>query len=330
MAIYRFSAQMISRSAGRSAVAAAAYRAGAELTCDRTGQVHDYTRKGGVVSSEIIAPDGAPEWTTDRARLWNEVEAAEKRKDAQLAREVELALPRELTPDQRLQLVRSFVRSEFVSRGMVADIAIHEPKASDGGQQPHAHVMLTTRTLGPEGFQGKNRDWNDKGLLEGWREAWAHHANRALERAGQEQRIDHRSLEAQRQDALALGDDRKAQDLDREPQPKLGPTAAAMERAGIQTDRGDTLRATLQRNAARKALWERIRELSARTVEAVKDLAGLLKGADLSALKEANLKAALKRADLSKLQQPKREQQQEKARTPGLKKGPGPGFGRGL
>lgn len=329
MAIYRFSAQMISRSAGRSAVAAAAYRAGAELTCDRTGQVHDYTRKGGVVSSEIIAPNGAPEWATDRARLWNEVEAAEKRKDAQLAREVELALPRELTPDQRLELVRSFVRSEFVSRGMVADIAIHEPKASDGGQQPHAHVMLTTRTLGPEGFQGKNRDWNDKGLLENWREAWANHANRALERAGQEQRIDHRSLEAQRQDALAMGDDRKAQDLDREPQPKLGPTAAAMERAGIQTDRGDTLRATLQRNADRKALWERIRVLSARTVEAVKDLAGLLKGADLSALKEANLKAALKRADLSKLQQPKREQQ-EKARAQGLKKGPGPGFGRGL
>lgn len=330
MAIYRFSAQMISRSSGRSAVAAAAYRAGAELTCDRTGQVHDYTRKGGVVSSEIIAPNGAPEWTADRARLWNAVEAAEKRKDAQLAREVELALPRELTADQRLELVRSFVRSEFVSRGMVADIAIHEPKASDGGQQPHAHVMLTTRTLGPEGFQGKNRDWNDKGLLESWREAWANHANRALELAGQEQRIDHRSLEAQRQDALAMGDDRKAQDLDREPQPKLGPTAAAMERAGIQTDRGDTLRATLLRNADRKALWERIRELSARTVEAVKDLAGLLKGADLSALKEANLKAALKRADLSKLQQPKREQQQEKARTQGLKKGPGPGFGRGL
>lgn len=330
MAIYRFSAQMISRSAGRSAVAAAAYRAGAELTCDRTGQVHDYTRKGGVVFSEIMGPDGAPEWATDRARLWNEVEATEKRKDAQLAREVELALPRELTPDQRLELVRSFVRSEFVSRGMVADIAIHEPKASDGGQQPHAHVMLTTRTLGPEGFQGKNRDWNDKGLLESWREAWANHANWALELAGQEPRIDHRSLEAQHQDALAMGDDRKAQDLDREPQPKLGPTAAAMERAGIQTDRGDTLRATLLRNADRKALWERIRELSARTVEAVKDLAGLLKGADLSALKEANLKAALKRADLSKLQQPKREQQQEKARTQELKKGHGPGFGRGL
>lgn len=321
MAIYRFSAQMISRSAGRSAVAASAYRSGQELACERTGEVHDYSRKGGVVHSEIIAPDGAPEWATDRARLWNEVEAAEKRKDAQLAREVELALPRELSREQQTELVRGFVRDQFVSKGMVADVAIHETRASDGDRQPHAHVMLTTRQIGPEGFGQKAREWNDRAQVEGWREAWASHANRALERAGHEQRIDHRSLDAQRHDALARGDERRAQDLDREPQPKLGPVAAAMERQGIQTDRGDQLRATQARNEARQSLWEQIRGLGAqireqaaqRLREAAEkarqvkdDLAARLRQADTTRLRETNLRATLGRADTKGL----REQEQ--------------------
>lgn len=321
MAIYRFSAQMISRSAGRSAVAASAYRSGQELACERTGEVHDYSRKGGVVHSEIMAPDGAPEWATDRARLWNEVEAAEKRKDAQLAREVEIALPRELTREQQIDLTREFVREQFVSKGMVADIAIHEPKASDGDRQPHAHVMLTTRQIGPEGFGAKAREWNDRAQVEGWREAWANHANRALERAGHEQRIDHRSLDAQRQDAMARGDERRAQDLDREPQPKLGPTAAAMERQGIQTDRGDQLRGVQARNIERQGLWQQVREwggqireqaaaklreLAEQASQVKRDLAARLHQADTTRLRETNLQATLGRADTKGL----REQEQ--------------------
>lgn len=212
MAIYHLRAKIMSRSKGQSAVAgaayrggghsavhAAAYRSGAILVDERTGQSYDYSQKGHVEYTEIMAPEGAPGWTHDRSQLWNHVEAGEKRKDAQLAREMEITLPRELTPEECRDLVREFVRDEFVSRGMVADIAIHRPKASDGGEQPHAHVMLTMRTLGPdgEGFGPKVREWNNVALLEGWREAWAEAANRALERAGKEDRIDHRTLEAQ-------------------------------------------------------------------------------------------------------------------------------------
>src|SRR5450830_516705 len=272
MAIFHLSAKVISRSNGGSAVASAAYRSGEEITAERTGEIHDYTRKQGVVHSEIIAPENAPDWATDRARLWNEVEAVEKRKDAQLAREMELSLPRELSPEQRVELVRDFVRTEFVSRGMVADFAIHEPRASDGREQPHAHVMMTTRTIGPEGFGPKERAWNDKALLEGWREHWAERINAHLERVNVAERVDHRTLEAQRAEALDRAADparapierataeRQAQDLDREPQPKLGAATVAMERQGIQTDRGDQWRDVQARNAERQGLWQQVRE----------------------------------------------------------------------
>lgn len=216
MAIFHMRAQVISRSAGRSAIAAAAYRAGERLRDERTGQMHDYSRKAYVEHREIMAPETAPAWMQDRAALWSGVEAAEKRKDAQLAREVHFALPRELDRTERVELIRDFCQREFVARGMIADVAIHNPSGRDGGEQPHAHVMLTTRVLTGEGFGAKDREWNDKALYEGWRSGWAEHANRALERVGSRERIDHRSF-AER-------------GIDREPEPKLGPKAARLER----------------------------------------------------------------------------------------------------
>ena len=210
MAIYHLRAKVMSRSKGQSAVAgaayrggghsaihAAAYRSGGILVDERTGQSYDYSHKGHVEHTEIMAPDGAPGWVHDRSELWNRVEAGEKRKDAQLAREMEITLPRELTPEECKGLVRSFVAEQFVSRGMVADIAIHRPKASDGGEQPHAHVMLTMRSLDGGSFGKKERSWNGNDLLVHWREAWSVAANAALAEAGQEARIDHRSLKEQ-------------------------------------------------------------------------------------------------------------------------------------
>lgn len=219
MAIYHLHAQVIGRKAGRSAVAAAAYRAGEKLIDERAEKTHDYSRKGGVVHAEILAPGGAPEWVHDRQQLWNAVEAAEKRKDAQLAREIDIALPRELDRAEQISLVREFVQREFVERGMVADIAVHDTD----GTNPHAHIMLTMREIGADGFGKKVRAWNDKKLLEQWRAAWADAANAALERAGVEQRIDHRTLEAQ--------------GIEREPQIHLGVASHHAHQRGHDTPR---------------------------------------------------------------------------------------------
>ncbi len=270
MAIYHLSAKVIGRAAGRSSVAAAAYRSGDRLRDDRAGVEHDYGRKGGIVHAEILAPANAPDWMRDRDRLWNAVEAAERRKDAQLAREIEVALPRELDRAARIELLRGFVERQFVGRGMIADVAVHEGRARDGGGQPHAHVMLTMRELTGEGFGKKERGWNAPEVLVGWREAWAREANMALERAGRVERVDHRTLEAQRAESarqaerarevgrpeLALVHDRQAVALDREPEPKLGPAAAALERRGLETERGTARREVEVRNQERRTLGE--------------------------------------------------------------------------
>jgi len=228
VAIYHLSAKVISRGHGKSCVAAAAYRAGERLDDEHQGLTHDFTQRTDVRESWIQAPEGAPAWATDRQELWTMVDRAERRKDAQTARELEIALPRELTRDQQRELIRGFVSEELVARGMVADVAIHEGRDKDN-PNPHAHILLTTRSVTPEGFGAKTRDWNKKELLENWREKWEEHANRALERAGREERIDHRSLEAQGID-------------DRLPQPKLGPAAAALEKKGIRMERGNLVR----------------------------------------------------------------------------------------
>lgn len=193
LAIYHASAKVIKRSAGRSSTAAAAYRAGERIKDERTNEVHDYTRKSGVDHSEILAPKGSPDWVYDRSRLWNEVEKAEKRKDAQVAREFEVAIPKELPPDQAREMVRAFVQEQFVDRGMVADICHHHSE----GENPHAHILLTMREIGPDGFGQKQREWNRPEVLQAWRQSWEDHANSALARAGSRERIDSRSLEAQ-------------------------------------------------------------------------------------------------------------------------------------
>lgn len=281
MAIYHLSAKVISRAGGRSSVAAAAYRSGGRLRDNRQGMEHDYSRKGGVVHTEIMAPGTAPDWMRDRDQLWNAVEAVERRRDAQLAREIEIALPRELDRGARLDLLRGFVQRAFVDRGMVADVAVHEGKARDGHGQPHAHVMLTMRALTGEGFGKKDRSWNAPDLLMSWRAAWARDANAALERAGRSERIDHRSLHEQRAEAqreveqardtgqneLALERERKAVELDREPEPKIGPAANALEKRGIATERGAEFRAAQARNARRQELGWRQLELRVELME---------------------------------------------------------------
>ena len=161
MAIYRFEAKILGRSdraGGRSISAAAAYRAGERIADFKYEVVHDYRRRGaGVVFSEVVAPENAPAWAWDREKLWNAVEAKEdthnRHASAQLAREFIVALPKELTAEQRETLVRGFVRSELVSRGMVADLSIHEPKEGDNF---HAHILCSLREIGPEGFDKKN------------------------------------------------------------------------------------------------------------------------------------------------------------------------------
>ena len=189
MAIYHLQAKTISRASGRCVVQAAAYRAAEDLQLDKTGEHFDYTRKQGVEHREIMAPEGAPAWVTDRARLWNGIEAVEKRIDAQLAREIEIALPVELNLAQQVALVREFVGESFVAQGMVADIAIHR----DDPGNPHAHILLSMRQLNETGFGPKNREWNSRQQLQVWREAWAEKANQHLARAGIEMSIDHRS-----------------------------------------------------------------------------------------------------------------------------------------
>jgi ATP-dependent exoDNAse (exonuclease V) alpha subunit len=231
VAIYYINVQIIGRSAGRTATGAAAYRAGERIRDERTGQTFDYTRRRGEIETEILTPAGAPEWAKDREQLWNHVEAAEKRGDAQVAREMVVAFPKELNAGDQRELIREYVRSQFVSHGMAADVAIHRNPGN-----PHAHIMLTMRELGPDGLAAKkNREWNRPEALERWREEWANHANRALERADREERIDHRSLAEQR--------------LDRLPQVHLGPHAAALERRGIPTEKGDHNRLAAEHNA---------------------------------------------------------------------------------
>jgi hypothetical protein len=248
VAIYHFSVQVISRSQGRSAVAAAAYRAGERLKDERYGHTYDYTKKN-VAERAIAAPENAPAWVKDRERLWNAVEAAEKRKDAQLCREINIALPRELTAWQQRKLVSAFVTEQFVKRGMIADVAIHR----DNPENPHAHIMLTMREITPAGFGKKVREWNDKELLETWRAEWANYANRALERAGYQERIDHRSLEAQGSDLL--------------PTVHEGPHVRQMERRGIRTERGDLNRAVAEYNALVVSLEAYRKEKAALTKE---------------------------------------------------------------
>lgn len=223
MAIYHFSAKVISRASGSSALASAAYRSASRLHDQRLDRHHDFSNKAGVVHSEVMLPEVAPEHLSDRERLWNAVEAVELRKDAQLAREIEFAIPREMTKEQGIELARDFVRDEFVERGMIADLNVHWDIGADGLAKPHTHVMLTMRDVGEDGFGKKNRDWNRTDLLEKWRERWSEHVNQRLAELDIDARIDHRSLEAQ--------------GIDLEPQHKIGPAASRMAAQGLESER---------------------------------------------------------------------------------------------
>ncbi|QBE92484.1 Ti-type conjugative transfer relaxase TraA [Sphingomonas paucimobilis] len=236
MAIYHFSAKIMGRGSGRSAVASAAYRSASRLYDERLGRHHDFTNKAGVVHSEVMLPAGAPERMRDRESLWNEVEAGEKRKDAQLAREVEFAIPREMNQEQGIALARDFVAKEFVARGMVADLNVHWDIGADGEAKPHAHVMLTMRSVGPDGFGVKVREWNATALLQSWRENWASNVNERLAQLGIEARVDHRSY--------------KAQGIELEPQHKIGAAGARREANGEEAERAEDHRTIARSNGA--------------------------------------------------------------------------------
>lgn len=220
VAIYHLSVKTVSRSSGRSATAAAAYRAGVEITDERTGEIHDYTRKGGVESAELVLPACAPEWAADRAALWNAAEQAETRKNSTVAREFEIALPEELSPAERQRLARDLAREIVERHGCAADVAIHAPGKEGDNRNHHAHILLSTRRLGPEGFTEKTRELDDQKtgpqIVTQWRERFASLQNERLREAGIEARVDHRTLEAQ--------------GIDREPTRHLGPAATGYER----------------------------------------------------------------------------------------------------
>lgn len=235
MAIYHLSAKPVQRSQGRSGTAAAAYRAGVCLKDERTGETHDYTRKQGVEHSEIMTPN---EENIDRERLWNLAEESEKRKDGTPAREYEIALPDELDEKQHLELARSFAGYLAKRHGCAVDLAVHAPGKDGDHRNHHAHLLCTTRRFEPGGRLGEKCDVElsdraraKKGLpgrkaeLDTARAHWERLVNHALEKAGRPERIDRRSL--------------SEQGLKRKPGIHLGPTATAMERRGIQTDRGD-------------------------------------------------------------------------------------------
>lgn len=274
MAIYHLRATMISRSAGRSATAASAYRVAERIEDRRTGLTFDYAARGGVDHTEILAPDHAPDWVHDRSELWNRVEESETRKNSQVAREVRVALPDELTHAQRVALVRDYAQAQFVDRGMVADIALHAPGRTGDERNHHAHILLTTREIDAEGFTTKNRDWNKVEVLEGWREAWARDSNAALERAGIEDRVDHRTLTAQRDEALDLasaarerGDDGaelhetvRAMSLDRPPLPQLSLGAWQLKERGIEV--------------AAVRVWHEVKDRAAEVRHMVQELTG--------------------------------------------------------
>lgn len=223
MSIYHCSIKIIGRSNGRSSVASSAYRAGENLLNKRDGVTHNYSNKDGVEYTEIILPQNAPDNFIDRSTLWNEVEKSEIRKDARTAREIEVALPIELNREQQIELIREYVKDNFVAKGMIADIAIHDTNNGN----PHAHVMLTTREVNANSFGKKNRDWDKKEHALVWRENWANVTNKHLERAGLDKStfIDHRS-NAER-------------GIEQIPSIHLGHVANALEKKGVATYKGN-------------------------------------------------------------------------------------------
>ena len=252
MGIYHLHLQNISRSSGRSATGAAAYRAGEKLRLvekaayrageelrDQDTQItHDYTKKSGVVHKEIILPEDAPPEFEDRETLWNFVDASEKRKDARLAKEINVALPTEFDLDEQIEVLHKYIKENFTDKGVIVDLNVH----NTGNGNPHAHLMFPTRHVTPEGFGKKNTDLDSKVNLLIWRESWAKINNHKFEEKGLDERIDHRTLEAQ--------------GINREPTVHMGHKAWALEKKGVQTERGNINRDIKRRNDERAAKAE--------------------------------------------------------------------------
>lgn len=297
IAIYHCSIKIVSRGKGKSAVAAAAYRAGEKLTNEWDGLTHDYTKKGGVVHSEILLPAHAPPAFSDRSTLWNSVELSEKSNNAQLAREVEIALPVELSREEQTRLVREYCSSQFVSKGMIADFNLHDT----GGGNPHAHILLTMRPLDEKGAwlpkskkeyvldengerirlpsgRYKTRkvdlvDWNNRENAEVWRRAWADLTNEFLEQNNRPERIDHRSYERQ--------------GIEQIPTVHVGVSATQMEKKGIVTERGEMNRNIKAANRILREIRRLVRGLKDWIVELKERKATLLE-----ALAEARAQAS--------------------------------------
>ncbi|MBW0087940.1 MobQ family relaxase [Escherichia coli] len=230
MAIYYFDVSSVSRNSGKksaSSVAASAYQNRARYTDERTGTTYDYTKKGGLYYSGILAPENAPEsLTASPVALWGTVEAIEKRKDARLAKDFKISLLVELTPEQNKALILDFAQQAFVSKGMIVDLAIH-----DIDTQPHSHIKTTTRELTAEGFGGKVREWDKMDHIMEWRELWAKVANEHLLKAGHDITISHLTLKKQMKEALEEMD--KTTDL--EEKIKLASKAIELNRPAMKT-----------------------------------------------------------------------------------------------
>ena len=297
MPIYHLEAKIIGRTAGQSSIASAAYRSGEAIEDVRTREIHRHGRAERVAHVEIIAPADAPAWATSRADLWNQVETREKRKDAQLAREFELALPRELSLDQQRELLRSWIAAEITPAGAVADLAIHVDKQNNN---PHAHIMTTMRAVSADGWGSqKLRQWEDRSALARWRESWAEHTNRALERAGVEARVDHRS--------------HADRGLEEEPTIKEG------YRARLRVERGqDSERVAL--NRVIRARNRRLRERAAKALAAARALPQRAS----AAMETMRGKLQRKPADRGRFDQVERARAAAQARAEDLPRAPEP------
>ncbi len=252
------------RSAGQSVIESAAYRAGERLYSERYGEYSDYTRKGGVVYTEILLPPHAPREYADRQVLWNAVEAAERGKNAQLAYSFDIALQNEFTLEENIALARRFLLDNFVSRGMTADFTAHRPDKAGGIENPHFHVLCPIRPLNPDGTWGAKQrrvyredgkfdavpttDWGKPETLETWREAWAELCNTKFKDKGLECRIDHRSYEKQ--------------GIDQAPTVHEGVAVRQMEAKGIATDKGEHNRWIRSANAMLRTLREKMKSLT--------------------------------------------------------------------
>jgi ATP-dependent exoDNAse (exonuclease V) alpha subunit len=255
MAIYHTRVKTFSRAQGHASTAAAAYRAGLLIVDARTGLKHDYRRRGGVVETRCIAPDDAPDWAFDPRALWPAAEASEKRKDATVAREFEVALPHEMSDDERSALTADIARALVQRYRFAVQASIHAPQTPDGLNY-HAHLLATTRRLDGEGLADKTRELDGgpsgRGEVEWIREMVARTTNAHLAAARHVARVDHRSLKAQAEAAIEQGDDVAALALTRQPTEHMGKDATAVHRRGMDSQR---VQANAQIAAHNEKLW---------------------------------------------------------------------------